>query len=74
MSEYSVNRATFDEVMVPNYAPQAMIPVRGKGSRVWDQEGREYVDFAGGLPLMPLVTATLNWSGLSRNRATNSGI
>lgn len=44
-----VTRATFDEVMVPNYAPAAFIPVRGHGSRVWDQAGREYVDFAGGI-------------------------
>lgn len=54
MTEYSVNRATFDDVMVPNYAPQAIIPVRGKGSRVWDQEGREYVDFAGGIAVNAL--------------------
>lgn len=54
MSEYSVNRATFDEVMVPNYAPQAMIPVRGKGSRIWDQKGREYIDFAGGIAVNAL--------------------
>lgn len=44
-----VTRALFDEVMVPNYNPAAIIPVRGEGSRVWDQEGREYVDFAGGI-------------------------
>ena len=54
MTEYSVTRATFDEVMVPNYAPQAMIPVRGEGSRVWDQEGREYIDFAGGIAVNAL--------------------
>ena len=44
-----VTRATFDEVMVPNYAPGAFVPVRGKGSRVWDQAGKEYVDLAGGI-------------------------
>lgn len=44
-----VTRATFDEVMVPNYNPAQMIPVRGEGSRVWDQEGKEYIDFAGGI-------------------------
>jgi len=42
-------RARFDDVMVPNYAPSAVIPVRGKGSRVWDQEDKEYIDFAGGI-------------------------
>jgi acetylornithine/N-succinyldiaminopimelate aminotransferase len=45
----NVNRALFDDVMVPNYNPAKMIPVKGEGSRVWDQEGKEYVDFAGGI-------------------------
>ena len=54
MAEYSVDRSTFDQVMVPNYAPQKMIPVRGEGSRIWDQEGREYLDFAGGIAVNAL--------------------
>ncbi|WP_026960154.1 aspartate aminotransferase family protein [Aliagarivorans taiwanensis] len=45
----TVDRALFDEVMVPNYAPSAVIPVRGEGSRLWDQQEREYIDFAGGI-------------------------
>ena len=48
-NQNTVNRELFDEVMVPNYSPSAVIPVRGLGSRVWDQEGREYIDFAGGI-------------------------
>ena len=52
--ELQVNRALFDEVMVPNYAPAGVIPVKGKGSRVWDQQGREYVDFAGGIAVSSL--------------------
>jgi len=44
----SVDRQTFDEVMVPGSLPGAMIPVRGKGSRLWDQQGRDYIDLAGG--------------------------
>ncbi|WP_137937420.1 aspartate aminotransferase family protein [Chitinivorax sp. B] len=49
-----VQRADFDRVMVPNYAPAAFVPVRGQGSRVWDQEGKEYVDFAGGIAVNSL--------------------
>lgn len=49
MNKQPVTRELFDEVMVPNYAPGAVIPVRGEGSRVWDQEGREFVDLAGGI-------------------------
>lgn len=44
-----VSRKDFDTVMVPNYAPAAMIPVRGQGSRLWDQEDNEYIDFAAGI-------------------------
>tara|TARA_R110002126_G_scaffold16527_4_gene65965 strand:+ start:138 stop:1355 length:1218 start_codon:yes stop_codon:yes gene_type:complete len=50
----AVNRALFDEVMVPNYAPASVIPVRGQGSRVWDQNDREYIDFAGGIAVSSL--------------------
>ena len=49
-----VTRSTFDQVMIPNYAPQAAIPVRGEGSRLWDQEGNEYIDFAGGIAVNAL--------------------
>ena len=48
-NHFPVGRELFDDVMVPNYAPSAVIPVRGEGSRVWDQENREYIDFAGGI-------------------------
>lgn len=45
----TINRALFDQVMVPNYSPSAVIPVKGEGSRVWDQNDKEYIDFAGGI-------------------------
>ncbi|WP_407331590.1 aspartate aminotransferase family protein [Enterovibrio sp. 27052020O] len=48
-AEHKVERKLFDEVMVPCYAPMTMIPDRGQGSRIWDQEDREYIDFAGGI-------------------------
>lgn len=55
MSEhFPVSRDTFDDVMVPNYAPSAVIPVRGQGSRVWDQQDKEYIDFAGGIAVSSL--------------------
>lgn len=44
-----ISRSLFDEVMVPNYAPSPIVPVRGEGSRLWDQQGREFIDFAGGI-------------------------
>lgn len=44
-----VSRDLFNDVMVPNYNPSAVIPVRGEGSRVWDQNNNEFIDFAGGI-------------------------
>ena len=44
-----VTRDLFNDVMVPNYNPSAVIPVRGEGSRVWDQNDNEFIDFAGGI-------------------------
>ena len=48
------SRADFDRFMMPNYAPVDMVPVRGQGSRLWDQEGREYIDLAGGIAVNSL--------------------
>ncbi|MDI5303790.1 aminotransferase class III-fold pyridoxal phosphate-dependent enzyme, partial [Salmonella enterica subsp. enterica serovar Anatum] len=39
---------------LPVYAPADFIPVKGKGSRVWDQQGKEYIDFAGGIAVTAL--------------------
>ncbi|MDE1179990.1 aspartate aminotransferase family protein [Paraburkholderia sp.] len=50
----SVTRATFDDVMVPVYAPAPFVPVRAEGSRVWDSEDREYIDLAGGIAVTAL--------------------
>ncbi len=50
----AITRATFDEVILPVYAPADFIPVKGKGSRVWDQQGKEYIDFAGGIAVTAL--------------------
>src|SRR5574340_109177 len=49
-----VTRAMFDELMVPCFAPAEFIPVRGEGSRVWDQQGRMYIDFASGVAVSSL--------------------
>ncbi|MCV2884363.1 aspartate aminotransferase family protein [Aestuariibacter sp. AA17] len=49
-----VTREMFNDVMVPNYNPAAFIPVKGQGSRVWDQKGDEYIDLAGGIAVNAL--------------------
>lgn len=54
MTKQSVNRATYDQVMLPIYSPADFIPVKGQGSRVWDQQGNSYIDFAGGIAVLAL--------------------
>ena len=39
----------FDRYVVPNYARYPLVFARGKGARVWDADGKEYLDFGGGI-------------------------
>ena len=34
---------------MPTYGRQPLVFVRGKGARVWDADGKEYLDFGGGI-------------------------
>ncbi|HET7315689.1 aspartate aminotransferase family protein [Salinisphaera sp.] len=52
--DWTPARDDFDRYMLPNYNPQGVIPVRGEGSRLWDQGGEEYIDFAGGIAVNAL--------------------
>ena len=45
----AVTREWFEQYLVPTYQPAEFIPVRGEGSRLWDQAGKEYIDLAGGV-------------------------
>jgi len=49
-----VSRHDFDQWMMPVYAPATFIPVRAEGSTVWDQNGKDYIDFAGGIAVNAL--------------------
>lgn len=49
-----VTRQTFDDVMVPVFAPASFIPVRGEGLSLWDQSGKQYLDLTGGIAVLGL--------------------
>jgi succinylornithine aminotransferase len=49
-----VSRQTFDEVLVPTYAPANMVPVRAAGLDLWDQTGKHYLDFTSGIAVTSL--------------------
>ena len=52
--------------LTPNFSFAPMIPAKGLGSRVWDTEGKEYIDLAGGIAVNslghchPLLVEALN--------------
>ncbi|HFQ8149266.1 TPA: bifunctional succinylornithine transaminase/acetylornithine transaminase [Klebsiella aerogenes] len=50
----SITREDFDAYMVSCFAPAPFIPVKAAGSRVWDQQGKEYIDVAGGIAVNAL--------------------
>jgi len=54
MTTRPVTRQTFDEVLVPTYAPAAMVPVRASGLDLWDQNGKHYLDFTSGIAVSSL--------------------
>ena len=57
MKENSKNnqlRELYDNVMLPNYSPAPFIPERAEGSRLWDKDNKEYIDFGGGIAVNSL--------------------
>jgi acetylornithine/N-succinyldiaminopimelate aminotransferase len=40
--------------MVPTFSPNAMVPVRGLGLEMWDQQGKRYLDFTAGIAVTGL--------------------
>ena len=51
--------ALYDRYVVPSYARYPLVFVRGKGARVWDADGKEYLDFGGGIAVNLLGHAAL---------------
>ena len=49
----TVSRAARAAVL-PTYARAEVTIVRGEGCRVWDDEGRSYLDFGGGIAVVAL--------------------
>jgi len=47
--------------IMPTYARYPLTLVRGQGTRVWDDRGNTYLDFAGGIAAMPLGHSHPAW-------------
>jgi acetylornithine/N-succinyldiaminopimelate aminotransferase len=52
LTEQLVQRA--QQALTPNYRQAPVVLVRGEGSRVWDAEGREYLDCIAGIATVSL--------------------
>ena len=57
--------ALFDKYVMPTYARYPLVFVRGRGARVWDADGKEYLDFGAGIAVdllghaSPVISAAL---------------
>ena len=47
-------RTRYDRYILPTYGRHAVSIVRGEGCRVWDEEGRAYLDFCSGIAVCAL--------------------
>lgn len=50
----NTTRDMFDKYYFPLFTPPAFIPVKGKGCRLWDENGNEYIDFGAGIAVTSL--------------------
>lgn len=53
-STYTPTRQDFDTYFVPLYAPTNFVLVKGEGSHLYDQAGKQYIDFVGGIAVNAL--------------------
>lgn len=44
--------ATFEKYVIPCYARKPLVLVRGKGTKVWDMDGKVYLDFGAGIAVV----------------------
>ncbi|MEO6104065.1 MAG: aminotransferase class III-fold pyridoxal phosphate-dependent enzyme, partial [Pseudoxanthomonas sp.] len=54
MTTTSALLAAGQQYYLPVYRPREVILERGQGARVWDREGREYIDLSAGIAVCGL--------------------
>ena len=59
--EQTATAALYDQYVMANYARPAISLVRGRGSRVWDDTGRSYLDFTSGIAVCALGHCHPRW-------------
>lgn len=61
-------KAGHAKYLIPNYAPN-LVFTRGAGTRLWDADGKEYLDFLAGIAVMSLGHAHPAWVAAVREQA-----
>ena len=56
------------QYLLPNYAPN-LVFTRGEGTRLWDADGKEYLDFLAGIAVLCLGHAHPAWVAAVREQA-----
>ena len=54
MGSIMVTRTDFNRYMMPTYKPAEFVPLKAKGSIVWDKKNKKYIDFASGIAVSSL--------------------
>lgn len=55
--------------LMPTYRRYPVALARGEGTRLYDEEGREYLDFAGGIAAVPIGHSHPRWVAAVREQA-----
>lgn len=66
--------ARWQGALMDNYGTPRLPLVRGAGAKVWDADGKEYVDFVGGIAVNALGHAHPRSSGRSPSRSPPSAM
>jgi acetylornithine/N-succinyldiaminopimelate aminotransferase len=73
MSDSSIARTSaaelYDAHVMKNYARAAITLVRGRGSRVWDDQGNAYLDFSSGIAVSALGHCHPHWVAAVQRQA-----
>ena len=54
MTDTAAQKARWEAVMMRNYGTPSVALARGEGSRVWDVDGRSYLDLVAGIAVSSL--------------------
>ena len=61
MKNFSEIKSAYDESIIPTYARYPVAFARGEGCKLWDVDGKEYIDFASGIGVNSIGHSHPKW-------------